>query len=142
MLSWLLLLGVFLGIISLRYSKKAANAAGQQKVSDPNKVTSNSNAVSDQKSSSKSEKDKPGKKQIRPPDHDHPAFSERTYERKRMVDQQIKASGWDVRTPVRDPNVLKAMRTVPRHMFVHSSDLRRAYGDHPLGKVSLILWHI
>jgi protein-L-isoaspartate(D-aspartate) O-methyltransferase len=46
--------------------------------------------------------------------------------RRRMVDEQIAARG------VRDPRVLEAIATVPRHLFV-SADLRdRAYDDHPL----------
>jgi protein-L-isoaspartate(D-aspartate) O-methyltransferase len=60
------------------------------------------------------------------PTHDHPAFKERVDERARMVTRQIKARDID------DPNVLTAMRTVPRHAFVRPSDLRRAYYDHPL----------
>ena len=38
----------------------------------------------------------------------------------------------DYRDPVRDRGVLEAMLTVPRHQFVRSQDLSRAYGDHPL----------
>lgn len=60
------------------------------------------------------------------PTHDHPAFKERVDERSRMAARQIKARDID------DPNVLTAMRTVPRHAFVRPSDLRRAYSDHPL----------
>jgi len=60
------------------------------------------------------------------PDHNHPAFSERVEERERLVARYIEGEG------VRDPNVLRAMRTVPRHSFVLPSDLRRAYADHPL----------
>src|SRR3954447_18492720 len=33
---------------------------------------------------------------------------------------------------IRDPRVLEAMRTVPRHMFVPEALQRRAYGDHAL----------
>ncbi|MEA2010594.1 MAG: protein-L-isoaspartate(D-aspartate) O-methyltransferase [Actinomycetota bacterium] len=33
---------------------------------------------------------------------------------------------------VTDPNVLKAMRTVPRHRFVPDDNRAVAYGDHPL----------
>lgn len=33
---------------------------------------------------------------------------------------------------VKDPRVLEAMRSVPRHLFVHEVDFDRAYGDHPL----------
>jgi protein-L-isoaspartate(D-aspartate) O-methyltransferase len=33
---------------------------------------------------------------------------------------------------VRDPHVLTAMRTIPRHLFAAEHDLERAYGDFPL----------
>ena len=33
---------------------------------------------------------------------------------------------------IRDPRVLEAMRTVPRHMFVPEALQSRAYGDHAL----------
>jgi protein-L-isoaspartate(D-aspartate) O-methyltransferase len=46
--------------------------------------------------------------------------------RARMVETQIQARG------VRDPRVLAAMRKVPRHRFVDSSERDRAYEDHPL----------
>jgi protein-L-isoaspartate(D-aspartate) O-methyltransferase len=60
------------------------------------------------------------------PDHNHPAFKERIDERKRMVAAQIRARD------VKDPNVLKAMQIVPRHVFMPASQRRYAYGDHPL----------
>ncbi|WP_407354597.1 protein-L-isoaspartate(D-aspartate) O-methyltransferase [Luteimonas sp. R10] len=44
----------------------------------------------------------------------------------RMVDRQIEARG------VRDPRVLEAMRTVPRHRFVPPERAAQAYRDHPL----------
>jgi len=66
------------------------------------------------------------KEKVPRPDHSHPAFSERVEEREKMVDRQIKARD------VKDPNVLKALRTVPRHGFVRHDDLRRAYSDQPL----------
>jgi protein-L-isoaspartate(D-aspartate) O-methyltransferase len=47
-------------------------------------------------------------------------------ERERMVAEQIDARG------IRDPKVLKAMRTVKRHQFVPVALRGRAYGDHPL----------
>ena len=59
------------------------------------------------------------------PTKEHPAFSERIEERNRMVEQQIQARD------IRDPNVLRAMRTVPRHAFVPFSELPYAYGDYP-----------
>lgn len=60
------------------------------------------------------------------PDHNHPAFKERVDERKRMVERQIRARD------VKDPNVLKAMQVVPRHVFMPASQRRYAYGDHAL----------
>ena len=60
------------------------------------------------------------------PDHNHPAFKERVDERKRMVERQIQARD------VKDPNVLKAMQIVPRHVFMPVRQRRYAYGDHPL----------
>jgi protein-L-isoaspartate(D-aspartate) O-methyltransferase len=60
------------------------------------------------------------------PDHNHPAFNERTKERRRLVDRYILAEG------VKEPNVIKAMVTVPRHAFVREDELSRAYGDYPL----------
>ncbi|MFH1957438.1 MAG: protein-L-isoaspartate(D-aspartate) O-methyltransferase [bacterium] len=46
--------------------------------------------------------------------------------REDMVRTQIEARG------VRDRNVLAAMRTVPRHLFVDKTLFPAAYGDHPL----------
>jgi len=67
------------------------------------------------------------------PEHKHPAFTERIEERAKMVATQITSRN------VKDSNVLKAMRTVPRHSFVQhpiknvwNSNLTRAYRDHPL----------
>jgi len=65
-------------------------------------------------------------RRVLPPDHNHPAFAERIKERKGLVDQYIRAEG------IRDPNVIRAMLTVPRHAFVRQGDLSRAYGDYPL----------
>jgi len=55
-----------------------------------------------------------------------PAFAERITEREQMVAAQIQARG------VRDPNVLRAMRSVPRHAFVPETQEALAYADHPL----------
>lgn len=60
------------------------------------------------------------------PDHSHPAFGERTDERQKMVRTQIR------RREIDDPNVLRAMRTVPRHAFVPPAQRRYAYEDRPL----------
>lgn len=43
-----------------------------------------------------------------------------------MVKGQIEARG------IKDPRVLNAMRTVPRHEFVNESLMDQAYSDHPL----------
>jgi protein-L-isoaspartate(D-aspartate) O-methyltransferase len=56
----------------------------------------------------------------------HPAFAERVEERERMVVAQI------VAREVGDPNVLHAMRMVPRHAFVPSVQRAHAYEDRPL----------
>jgi len=46
--------------------------------------------------------------------------------RERMVAEQIASRG------VRDPAVLSAMRSVPRHLFVPEATRAEAYADHPL----------
>ncbi len=48
-----------------------------------------------------------------------------------MVTRQIE-SALGGREPVTDPDVLRAMRTVPRHRFVRPGDEGRAYSDRPL----------
>jgi protein-L-isoaspartate(D-aspartate) O-methyltransferase len=60
------------------------------------------------------------------PQHKHPAFKERIEERGKMVALQIQ--GRDIN----DPNVLRAMRIVPRHYFVPASQKNRAYDDSAL----------
>ncbi len=60
------------------------------------------------------------------PDHAHKAFGEYTERRADMVEQQIR------QRDINDPNVLRAMLTVPRHFFVRPSDLGYAYTDQPL----------
>jgi protein-L-isoaspartate(D-aspartate) O-methyltransferase len=74
----------------------------------------------------KQEQEEPNEQRALPPDHNHPAFNERIEERTRMVKWQIQ--GRDVN----DPNVLKAMRTVPRHAFCLPRYQRYAYNDYPL----------
>ena len=68
----------------------------------------------------------PGDSQLPRTARRHRAFAERTDDRELMVRTQI---AW---RRVKDPNVLAAMRTVPRHAFVRSFDQRAAYADHPL----------
>ncbi len=47
-------------------------------------------------------------------------------QREEMVRKQIEARG------VKDPNVLSAMRKIPRHLFVSEALMDQAYGDFPL----------
>jgi protein-L-isoaspartate(D-aspartate) O-methyltransferase len=72
------------------------------------------------------ELEEPNDRKVLRPTHKHPAFTERILERSRMVDWQIEARA------VKDPNVLSAMRTVPRHVFVRPTEQRSAYTDNPL----------
>lgn len=51
---------------------------------------------------------------------------DRRGEREQMVREQLQSRD------IRDPRVLDAMRTVPRHLFVPEPQRRLAYGDHPL----------
>jgi len=95
--------------------------ASEDKRDDADKPRADSNAPESGKSADPNDKNAPPR-----PDHKHLAFKQRSEERKMMVDYQIKAR------EVRDPNVLKAMLTVPRHAFVPPSQQRYAYGDHPL----------
>ncbi|MCJ7779452.1 MAG: protein-L-isoaspartate(D-aspartate) O-methyltransferase [Acidimicrobiia bacterium] len=55
-----------------------------------------------------------------------PLPDDSTEERIAMVESQIEARG------ITNPNVLEAMRTVPRHRFVADDNKGDAYGDHPL----------
>jgi protein-L-isoaspartate(D-aspartate) O-methyltransferase len=71
-------------------------------------------------------KQDPNEIEVLPPDHNHPAFNERVKERARMVEQQIQ------QREISDPNVLRAMRIVPRHAFVGADEQRAAYADWPL----------
>jgi len=59
-------------------------------------------------------------------DHEHPAFHQMVEQRTEMVRRQIEAR------QIGDPNVLQAMRTVPRHAFVPAEQQPYAYADHPL----------
>jgi protein-L-isoaspartate(D-aspartate) O-methyltransferase len=106
-LSLLVLAVVFIGAGLLAF-------AAEKKDAEPNQP--------EQKQKAAEKKDKKHPR----PDHSHPAFTERTKERSRLVSRWIKAQG------VRDPNVLTAMRTVPRHEFVRPGDSRRAYADQPI----------
>ncbi len=54
------------------------------------------------------------------------AFDERVAERELLVERTIEARG------VSDPDVLRAMRRVPRHAFIPERQSRNAYQDYPL----------
>jgi protein-L-isoaspartate(D-aspartate) O-methyltransferase len=126
----LALISVFLMLSSSAGTAKPAaeNQAGDANVAEPNPQ---GNSHEEQKQS-KPEKTHPPvpapvvKRQAGRPTHNHPAFGQRKKERDQMVTNQIE------RRDVSDRDVLKAMRTVPRHAFVLKQDLRRAYRDHPL----------
>jgi protein-L-isoaspartate(D-aspartate) O-methyltransferase len=60
---------------------------------------------------------------------EHPGFGERIEERDRMVDSGVENYPYN---PVRDPGVLKAMRRVPRHLFVPDEYQKQAYRNSPL----------
>jgi protein-L-isoaspartate(D-aspartate) O-methyltransferase len=55
-----------------------------------------------------------------------PNGQEHTERRRRMVETQLRARG------IRDPRVLEAMTSVPRHRFVNESEVELAYGDFPI----------
>jgi protein-L-isoaspartate(D-aspartate) O-methyltransferase len=59
-------------------------------------------------------------------EHKHRAFGERSEERSAMVKEQIE------HRDINDANVLRAMRTVPRHFFVPAERQQFAYRDIPL----------
>ena len=106
LLSLLLLVALLIGILFLKSSTEPRVVyASQNKEADANQVPADANER---------------------PDHNHPAFSERIKEREKMVATQIQARG------VSDPNVLAALRTVPRHALIRAGEQRYAYGDHPL----------
>ena len=89
----------------------------------------NQAAVEPGRQAGQEQKGTDGKERLRL-EHEHPAFTERAEEREQMVVTQIRKPA-DIRVPVRDPNVLKAMRIVPRHAFVPFSEQAYAYGDYP-----------
>lgn len=101
-----------------------------QPAAEPNKVTPEPNQpaaeVNEPSKHPPAEPNDPNDKKPLRPAHKHPAFTERVQERARMVDWQIEARG------VKDPNVLTAMRVVPRHAFVRQTEDRYAYADYPL----------
>ncbi len=122
----LLLVVLFTAIFTVNCSKKPVNAASAANENDK------SNQQAPDTNDTKTARPATTKGEAQP-EHKHPAFTERIDERAKMVAAQIKARD------VNDPNVLKAMQTVPRHAFVqhpnkhsHARNLQWAYADHPL----------
>ncbi len=108
--------GLFTAVFGAGCSKKPEEiVASQEAEADANKAAVQAGQ----------EQKEPVKKVQLRLEHDHPAFAERAEERHRMVERQIQARD------VRDPNVLAAMRVVPRHAFVPFSEQPYAYGDFP-----------
>ncbi|MHC4205836.1 MAG: protein-L-isoaspartate(D-aspartate) O-methyltransferase [Planctomycetota bacterium] len=101
-------------------------AAQQGNVEDANQPLAEPNQPPVEPNQPPVEPEDPNDKKVLRPVHRHPAYTERLVERARMVDWQIEARA------VKDPNVLSAMRTVPRHAFVRSTEQRYAYTDNPL----------
>jgi protein-L-isoaspartate(D-aspartate) O-methyltransferase len=102
-------------------------AEPNQPPTEPNKTSVEPNLPSSEPNQPPSQQlEDPNDKKVLRPAHKHPAFTERVVERARMVDWQIEARA------VKDPNVLSAMRTVPRHVFVRATEQRSAYTDNPL----------
>jgi protein-L-isoaspartate(D-aspartate) O-methyltransferase len=113
----LLLLSIVLGLFAVIYSFN--------RITQPNTVLAAENEK-DEANPPPNEPNDPNDKRAVRPLHKHPAFAERTKERFQMVETQIKARD------VKDPNVLKAMRIVPRHAFVRPGEQQYAYIDYPL----------
>jgi protein-L-isoaspartate(D-aspartate) O-methyltransferase len=119
-LSVLIPLGLFAIIFGVNCAKEPEPVVvSQDTEADANQAPADANEQS-------RVKDPNDKKPSPRPDHKHPAFTERVGERAEMVRRQIRARD------VNDPNVLKAMRTVPRHAFIPRGGQRYAYGDHAL----------
>ena len=62
-------------------------------------------------------------------DRSHPGFKERVEEREQLVRRGIENYPYQ---PVTDTRVLKAMRSVPRHLFVPPEYRDLAYRNSPL----------
>jgi len=110
----------------LAFASEERRADANQAPDNANEVPGDANQAGGDANEPSVEKAKSAKEEVPRPEHKHPAFGERIKERTGMVATYIRGEG------IRDPNVLRAMRTVPRHAFVLRGDLRRAYNDHPL----------
>jgi len=114
-----------LGLFAIIFGVNCAKEPGPVVASQDTEADANQTPVDANEQLEEEQKDPNDKKLLRP-DHNHPAFSERIDERAKMVARQIRARD------VKDPNVLKAMRIVPRHAFIPPGRQRYAYGDYPL----------
>ncbi len=121
-LSLLLVFILVWAVLPLDCSRRSTAVFGaEQADSDANEGPSDANCPPEQQ-----EKKDSKKKKISRPQHTHPAFGQYVTERSDMVTEQIKQRG------IKQPQVLNAMFSVPRHAFVRPRDLRRAYRDQPL----------
>ncbi len=114
---WLVLFALAVGASSsfvggVGCAEKYGNANGEQKRPDTEEPSSEEGGSETQETVG--------------PQRSHPAFAERVEERDQMVRRQIEMR------EVEDPNVLRVMRTVPRHAFVPDVQRRHAYEDRPL----------
>ncbi len=115
-LIFLVPLALFVIVLALnRTTEPQIVLASQDKEADANQPAVDANQPTEQE-----------QKDPNRPQHKHPAFIERIEERARMVAWQIQAR------EVKEPNVLEAMRIVPRHAFVRRGEQRVAYIDSPL----------
>ncbi len=122
-LSLLIPLTLFAIIFTINCAKEpepVVASENEDKEADANQAPAEPNQQPEQ------ERKDPNDKKLLRPDHKHPAFAERVKERAGMVARQIQARD------VNDPNVLAAMRIVPRHAFVRATEQRYAYIDNPL----------
>ena len=120
-LSLLTPLALFVGIVVIKSAAEVSPLlCSENSSSDTASKSADPNLHSQQQDSD------PNNKKPQRPEHKHPAFSQRVEERARMVADQIQARD------VNDPNVLKAMRIVPRHAFVRPGEQAYAYNDYPL----------
>jgi len=128
-IAWgLLFLLILLGLLIVFFRNGAAGG--------PETILAGQNEQSEDKGAPAEPKKAPGRDRSDPNDpnderllrplHEHPAFAERIAERVTMVSRQIESRA------VEDPNVLKAMRVVPRHAFIRPAEQRYAYVDSPL----------
>ncbi|MFB0553998.1 MAG: protein-L-isoaspartate(D-aspartate) O-methyltransferase [Phycisphaerae bacterium] len=117
----LILPALFTIIFAVNCAKEPETVvASQETEGDANQAPAEPNRQAEQ------EPKDPNDKELLRLDRKHPAFAERIEERGKMVAWQIQARN------IKDPNVLKAMRIVPRHAFVRSTEQRYAYTDYPL----------